>query len=238
MAIDIVGFRISSELAMFRRWYTTTTSISYPFPPPTAVAGMIGAILGIPREQLWAAFEGRISIIIDNPIRIIQQGVNYVDTKREAKHKNFNIRVLHHYLYQPAYLIFYQGPWASDISTKLSQQESVYPIYLGHAYNLAEIHPIQITKTETIMKDKIDSIVANYITDIDWNKNNQVHIETMDVRMREDYTPVKTQSLAYSFNTKNGKPLPIFLKNLNKLTKITISMSNGERELFLDWVEV
>lgn len=43
-------FDITSEYAMFRKFYTTTSSISYPFPPPTAIGGLIAAIIGEENE--------------------------------------------------------------------------------------------------------------------------------------------------------------------------------------------
>ena len=42
-----VIFDCSSSMAMFRKPYTTTSSVSFAFPPPSAVAGLIAAIVGI-----------------------------------------------------------------------------------------------------------------------------------------------------------------------------------------------
>lgn len=55
-------FEVSGRMAMFRKPYTTTSSVSYPFPPPTALAGMIAAILGYDNgasEKGWNAFFGK-----------------------------------------------------------------------------------------------------------------------------------------------------------------------------------
>ena len=36
-----VVFEVSGRMAMFRKPYTTTSSISFAFPPPSAIAGLI-----------------------------------------------------------------------------------------------------------------------------------------------------------------------------------------------------
>ncbi|MGB4656082.1 MAG: CRISPR-associated protein Cas5, partial [Bacillota bacterium] len=48
MNSEVTVFEASGPIAMFRKPYTTTSSVSFAFPPPTAIAGMIAAIIGIP----------------------------------------------------------------------------------------------------------------------------------------------------------------------------------------------
>ena len=63
----VLVFDIEGDMALFRKPYTTTSMVSYPFPPPTAVAGMLGAIVGINHEasqnaknaRYWGQNEGR-----------------------------------------------------------------------------------------------------------------------------------------------------------------------------------
>lgn len=44
--------------AFFRVHYTKTSPLTYPIPLPTAVAGIFGSMLGIPREKLLQEFSG------------------------------------------------------------------------------------------------------------------------------------------------------------------------------------
>ena len=46
----ILIFDISSEFGHFRKYNTTTSPLSYSIPTRTAVAGILGAILGMERE--------------------------------------------------------------------------------------------------------------------------------------------------------------------------------------------
>ncbi|MEW6070945.1 MAG: CRISPR-associated protein Cas5, partial [Candidatus Thermoplasmatota archaeon] len=40
-------FTIKGQFAHWRKWFTTTSPLTYSFPPRTAVIGLIGAILGV-----------------------------------------------------------------------------------------------------------------------------------------------------------------------------------------------
>ncbi len=71
-------FDVTGSMAMFRKSYTTTSSVSFPFPPPTAVAGLLSAIVGFEsgssldacRAAFWEKMKGtRIALGILTPER-------------------------------------------------------------------------------------------------------------------------------------------------------------------------
>jgi len=69
--IPVCLFEIRGQFAHWRKWFTTTSALTYSFPPRTAVIGMIGAILGIPRGDVAEAFKistTRIAVCPLNPI--------------------------------------------------------------------------------------------------------------------------------------------------------------------------
>jgi CRISPR-associated protein Cas5h len=83
-------FDIEGDMALFRKPYTTTSMVSYPFPPPTAVAGMIAAIIGINHEasqnaknaRYWDKMTGvQIGIALQSPLRWINTAVNLMKLK-------------------------------------------------------------------------------------------------------------------------------------------------------------
>lgn len=43
-------FDVWGDYAHFRRFYTTTSPLSFPIPPRTALCGLIGAIIGLEKE--------------------------------------------------------------------------------------------------------------------------------------------------------------------------------------------
>lgn len=81
----LVVFDILGKSAHFRKFYTNSSSLTYDFPPPTAVRGMIAAILGIERDGYYGILSPertRISISIHQPGRKVMQTINYIRTNK------------------------------------------------------------------------------------------------------------------------------------------------------------
>lgn len=70
-SIPIVAFRFYAKYGHFRKPYSNVSSFSYPFPPRTALAGLLGAIMGIPKEKVAEKFaenKMKVAIEIENEI--------------------------------------------------------------------------------------------------------------------------------------------------------------------------
>ncbi|WMI71214.1 type I-B CRISPR-associated protein Cas5b [Aminobacterium sp. MB27-C1] len=141
-----VVFEISGRMAMFRKPYTTTSSISYAFPTPTALAGLIAGIAGISHESdrdaclaaYWRKMEGtRVSVSIRNPISWLRQTVNYWNSKNPKKSRH--IQVKHQFVANPRYRIYVSGGLEERLRTYLERNAFIYTPCLGVAYALADI---------------------------------------------------------------------------------------------------
>lgn len=79
-SIPIVAFRYYGKYGHFRKPYSNVSSFSYPFPPRTAIAGLLGAILGVKKERVSETFaEGRlkVGVAIDKEITTITHVTNF-----------------------------------------------------------------------------------------------------------------------------------------------------------------
>jgi CRISPR-associated protein Cas5h len=77
-----VVFDISSDLALFRKFYTNSSMLTYPFPPPTVILGLIGAILGITKDlYLTELQDAQVAVSIVQPVKKLRFSLNYVNTK-------------------------------------------------------------------------------------------------------------------------------------------------------------
>ena len=57
MSEKLIAFDIWGDYAYFRRGYTTTSTVSFPFPSRTTIAGLISSILGFKRDSYYDIFE-------------------------------------------------------------------------------------------------------------------------------------------------------------------------------------
>lgn len=102
---EVLIFDIESEYGHFRKFNTTTSPLTYSIPTRPAIAGLVGAILGIEREvsadifregatpiaELFAKDKAAIGVQIINPIKKVNIGFNLLDTEKTAS-SFFNIK--------------------------------------------------------------------------------------------------------------------------------------------------
>lgn len=83
--MKIVAFDVWADYANFRRGYTNTSSLTYPFPTRTNIAGLVSAILGLPRnsyhETIFNEENSHVGCRILNPIEKINYNMNLINTK-------------------------------------------------------------------------------------------------------------------------------------------------------------
>lgn len=145
--MKIIVFDIKGAFAHFRKFYANSTSLSYDFPPRTAVCGMIAAILGLERDSYYSLFNednASMAVQILSPTKRISQTLNYLWIKDP---KDFNASSGH--MQVPvewvvhkdgigrglvAYRIFFNHT-DPDLHEKLLnlivQSKSEFPVYLG-----------------------------------------------------------------------------------------------------------
>lgn len=82
--MNILVFDLKGSFAHFRKFYANSTSLSYEFPPRTALCGLIAGILGMERDTYYDVFhenDAFIAVQIMRPTKRISQTVNYMWVK-------------------------------------------------------------------------------------------------------------------------------------------------------------
>jgi len=139
-------FDVTGSMAMFRKSYTTTSSVSFPFPPPTAVAGLLSAIVGFEsgsslnacRAAFWEKMKGtRIALGILRSGTIGRHTINFWNTKEPKK--NPRIQITHQFIFSPKYRVYVAGSIEPLLKPRLENGTFVYTPYLGVAYAIADL---------------------------------------------------------------------------------------------------
>lgn len=82
--MKLVVFDIWGDYAHFRKFYTTTSPLTFAFPPPPTIFGMLGAIIGVDKGEYLRVFNSsttNIAVRLLKPVKKIRMGVNLVNTK-------------------------------------------------------------------------------------------------------------------------------------------------------------
>jgi len=54
--MKVLVFDLFGDFAHFRKYYTTTSPLTFSFPPPPTIAGILGAIYGASKEEYLDIF--------------------------------------------------------------------------------------------------------------------------------------------------------------------------------------
>lgn len=141
---------------MFRKFYTNSSSMSYPFPPRSTLAGLIAGLMGYERDSYMADLSlknCKIAVAVKTPVRSVMQTVNYLMTKSPT---NFDgsaggtqipiewifPEVGQTQLQYRVYVTHQNQDWLNSLDGLLKNGSWVYPPYLGLTECLAQVKHI------------------------------------------------------------------------------------------------
>jgi len=150
--IPVYIFQVRGQFAHWRKWFTTTSALTYSFPPRTSIIGMVGAILGIPRSELAKVFPKESTRIAVCPLRPIvkdrlpekwRQGPPYLlEGKFDPTKMNESFQQNLEVIRRPHYRIIFwhqRKDLMEELAERLQQKRWVYPPYLGIMGFLADV---------------------------------------------------------------------------------------------------
>jgi CRISPR-associated protein Cas5h len=147
----VLIFDIESEYGHFRKFNTTTSPLTYSIPTRPAIAGLLGAILGIEREEAMGKMKAGISPVCEvfskekasiaiqilNPVKKVNIGFNLLDTEKTAS-SFFNIKqrtqIEFELLKNPSFRLFIalkDETIFKSLSEKLKLNQNHFSPYLG-----------------------------------------------------------------------------------------------------------
>ena len=151
----VIVFDARGPWALFKRPYALMSPVSYPVPPPPAVFGMVGAVVGLPRDQnLQRMGQGRarVAVRLLEPVRKLRAALNLVDT-RSARY--FNTRnpaagveglahsqIPHEFLKDVAYRLYFthdDPDLLNELERRLVSGQAAYTPCLGLAQCIADV---------------------------------------------------------------------------------------------------
>jgi CRISPR-associated protein Cas5h len=200
-------FEVHGPIAMFRKPYTTTSAVSFAFPPPTAVAGMIAAIVGIgngseldaTNADYWSYMKGtRVSVRIASRISWRKHSVNFSNTKDPQK--NPRIQVKHQFVGLPRYRIYVSGGLEERLRSFLESGSFIYTPCLGTAYAIADLHYVGSYSWQSVEEDVVgvDTVVPlNDDVEIDVLRSGGVFREVVPFELNQERAIVSSKTVLY-----------------------------------------
>jgi CRISPR-associated protein Cas5h len=180
---EILIFDISGEYGHFRKYNTTTSPLTYSIPTRTAIAGMLGAILGMEREicdgvypegaisvqEFFSKENAEISIQILNPVKKVNIGFNLLNIDKKSdfyrieKRKNHfpRTQIEFELLKYPKYRVFFgmnDNEKFKELTKRIKKKNHHFTPYFGLAQFTADIEFVDLTEFKLIENNNADLI--------------------------------------------------------------------------------
>jgi len=233
----IIVFEVSGEYAHFRKHYTTSSPLTFSFPPRTTICGLIAAIIGLDKDNYLDHFskeEANIALCIKKPITKIRFAENLIDTKTAYMMSKIvnRTQIRFEFIKEPLYRIYLSHKDEiiySKILEMLQNKKCVYTPCLGLSEHIANVEFIgEMEQKQLTAKDftHINSVVP-------FSENKQIKINyEID---KEYFTETMPNEMDSTREVKE------YLKIIFERTGSTIQLkgidfrllSNDERIIFL-----
>ena len=187
---EILIFDISSEYGHFRKYNTTTSPLTYSIPTRTAIAGVLGAILGMEREtsdgvypdgaipvqEFFSKQNSDIAVQIINPVKKENVGVNLINTKKsffdltKAGRTQIEFELLKDLKFRVFVCLNNDVVVFNELTERIRNKNHHFSPYLGLAQFTASIDFIEKSKAnllENSKKEYIDIITAVNLSKIE-----------------------------------------------------------------------
>ncbi len=177
-------FRLRGDYGHFRPYYTTSSPTTYSLMPPTSIFGLIGAILGLDKNdnyyyKILSDAKTKVGIGPTVPIRKTIMGTNLVNTKNNywvPTDKNSSgprTPTRFEYLVNVEYLIFVSTEdekLLGELSDRIKNHKIAYSVSMGLSNLLADIEFVMYDYLDKF--DTTDYVKMNTAVPIDKISNN------------------------------------------------------------------
>jgi len=177
MVYRVIVFDIWGEFAHFRKFFTTSSPLTYSFPPPPTVRGIVGAILGLSKDRYIEVTNSlSVGVSLLSPVKKIRMGLNFIFTKgsggkfeptlfRDKKgdsSKTLRTQVQMEFLKDVKYRIYLSGDESllNSLMEYLPYRKTEYTISLGLSECLADFEFVGEFEAEFLSKtDSVKSAI-------------------------------------------------------------------------------
>ncbi len=225
-------FDIWGDYAHFKKYYTTSSPLTFSIPPRTALIGLISAIIGLDKESyldIMTKDKAKIAVRIINPIKKIRMTQNLINTKegywipvKRGKHEP-RTQIRFEYLKDPRFRIYFNHRDAEvyqSLKSNLENHKSVYTPYLGISELIANFYFISESSIFEILDGKE---FVDIHTVIPLDKETKINLlqpgkkyfkERIPVEMKPGRVVTEYSEVIYE---SEGKPISAKVKDVIKL---------------------
>lgn len=198
--MKVLVFDIWGSYGHFRKFYTTSSPLTFSFPPPSTIAGILGAIYGAGKDEYLKVFSldrCKIALKIMNPVKKVRMGINLINTKGgywtlfSNQYHEPRTQIRTEFLKDPYFRIYFthkDEKVFKRLTDLLKEHKCIYTVSLGLSELLAEFKYVGEYSSE----EKSDNEFVELITPVAETNliQNGVEIES-DKKYFKEKMPIK-----------------------------------------------
>lgn len=241
--MKVLAFDIWGDFGHFRKFYTTTSPLTFSFPPPPTIAGMLGAIYGTDKNtneylREFGSSRCKIALQILNFVKKVRMGLNLLETKGTnfklpMSDKNLAPRtqIRTEFLKDPRFRIYvsHEDDKVFDrLSKSIERHRSVYTVSLGLSELLADfkyvgVYPVEMITSSEAAELSTTVMADNLIEDgLEIESGKKYFKEKIPIVMNQDRVVEKYEDVIFE---PDGKIIKARVKTYCRL-------ENGENIAF------
>ena len=155
----------------FRNPSTVNVHVTYPFPPPTTLYGMLNAARGMPQDWDDDRDKWQVSLVIESNgesvqtfskiLKIYEEKRSKADAAKDEFGKAFfyKITVMRQKMIGVQYTVYFKAPEDQLIEGCQALLSPHWPLYLGESDDLVDVLSPRIIEVEPTPADCIHSII-------------------------------------------------------------------------------
>jgi CRISPR-associated protein Cas5h len=233
--MKVLAFDIFGDFGQFRKYYTTSSILTFSFPPPPTVKGMLGAISGSPKDKYLDEFKNtQVAIRIIHPIQKIWFSLNYINTKdnyftltRKNGHQP-RTQIPAEFLKSPSFRIYVSDSdeILSKLTENIQQHKSFYTLSLGLSELLADYRFMGLFRSDLVENKETEIVTIvplSIIADIKFEESKRYQKEKIPAEMDSERVVNRYEEVVYEVE---GKAIKATLSQC-------ILLENGEYIAFI-----
>ncbi|MFA7056848.1 MAG: type I-B CRISPR-associated protein Cas5b [Candidatus Cloacimonadales bacterium] len=230
----ILVFDIFGDYAHFRKYFTNMSPTTFVVPPRTVLTGIIGALIGISKEENPESFgvdKAMISVQLTAPVnKIIMQinGVKASSISALTMPVGVKRQINYEFVKKPCYRVYFTHQDQAiyeKARNNLINHASVYTLALGSAQCLADYNYIGEYVYSKRTSDNyllISSMIGKeQLQDIDFTDNNKIQKSVMPNEMQNDRVVTEYREFLYS---TSGKPIKAKVTEYLAITDLEVNI--------------
>jgi CRISPR-associated protein Cas5h len=223
--MNVVCFRYFGKIGHFLRAEANANGISYPVPPRTILLGLVGAVLGLTKDEPQVKLAGaELAVGGDLPKRFwhktnarkdppapLPYRVKKADKGNASEQRNF--RFPQEWLWRPDFRIWAHlpGDYHAHLALRLQKRRWHFTPCLGLAWMLADLEYLGEREAETLPvgTHRIASVVRQDAGKIDLEAACAEGLTLQSIRMPADATADRVFTQRAYWVEFHGRPFPV-----------------------------